>query len=452
MSPVLPGASDGAGDAPSAGEALVRDLAALLATDAPGSQQGGAAAAARLAAAAHDLPSRLSGPLLELLELMREDASCDATVAARQQGLLRAFVQALQAELPRLAPERRGASGSGWAAAPPAGGSVGGAEAAGLLELLGEQDAAGVLAHAAAATSRGGAGDEREGIFSMLSDIHSQGSVQRYLSLEMDPALALDVTDVPGGWRGAELPPEPGAFLDGMRPLLDTYLTAQGERPLHDSEWQVYREAALTEAEGQELEDAAQRRAAGHSPFCNSRADEAYLLQRLRAGISQDSVLYAAAHKYLAAACRNRTWRFAQRRRLVDRLVRPHCSATAVPRAPTHPDSGQHSASTPLLLTHLLCTPQTLVSTPFPPSPPGDPCADCNCWPSGSAPPTHTPWLTLFCTLPARWPASGAPPAAWRQRWQGRVARGAVNGSTDWCTTVNAVSRKQGHTRTNGGL
>jgi hypothetical protein len=47
----------------------------------------------------------------------------------------------------------------------------------------------------------------------------------------------------------------------------------------------VYKDAALAEHEQVELEAAARHRAAGHSPFHNSRADEAYLMQRLEAGI-----------------------------------------------------------------------------------------------------------------------------------------------------------------------
>jgi hypothetical protein len=83
----------------------------------------------------------------------------------------------------------------------------------------------------------------------------------------------------------------------------------------------VYRDAALAEAEQVEAEAAALRHAAGHSPFNNSRADEAFLHERLEAGIPKDSVLYAAAHKYLSASFKNRSWRFAQRKRMVDVLV-----------------------------------------------------------------------------------------------------------------------------------
>jgi hypothetical protein len=84
----------------------------------------------------------------------------------------------------------------------------------------------------------------------------------------------------------------------------------------------VYCDAALAEAEVADAAAAAVRRTAGHSPFHNSKADEAFLRARLEAGIPASSVLHAAAHKHLGAALRNRTWRFAQRKRLVDLLIR----------------------------------------------------------------------------------------------------------------------------------
>lgn len=216
--------------------------------------------------------------------------------------------------------------------------------------------------------------------------------------IEFDPSLAVDVAHTPRGWRDSDLFTSSPDFLEGMRPLLDTYLAAQGEAPLQDMEWQVrararqtrvnwrevcchlgfallyckhcwgcscrhhgtmggmdanslasmraaspcdvaaaqrkckavlcvlpppqvYRDAALAEADQVEAEAAAARAAAGHSPFNNSRADEAYLRERLEAGIPPGSVLYAAAHKYLTASFHNRTWRFAQRKRMVDVLI-----------------------------------------------------------------------------------------------------------------------------------
>jgi hypothetical protein len=83
----------------------------------------------------------------------------------------------------------------------------------------------------------------------------------------------------------------------------------------------VYRDAALAECEQFEAEAAMRRHAAGHSPFHNSRADEAFLVDRLDAGIPSNSVLHAAAHKYLAASFKNPSWRFAQRKRMVDVLI-----------------------------------------------------------------------------------------------------------------------------------
>lgn len=84
----------------------------------------------------------------------------------------------------------------------------------------------------------------------------------------------------------------------------------------------MHRDAALAEAEQVEAEAAARRHAAGHSPFNNSRADEAFLRERLQAGIPKDSVLYASAYKYLSASFHNRSWNFAQRKRMVDVLIR----------------------------------------------------------------------------------------------------------------------------------
>lgn len=57
--------------------------------------------------------------------------------------------------------------------------------------------------------------------------------------MEFDPALEVDVVHAPLGWQAPDLFTAPGHFLDGMRPLLDAYLAAQGQQPTHDLEWQV---------------------------------------------------------------------------------------------------------------------------------------------------------------------------------------------------------------------
>jgi hypothetical protein len=57
--------------------------------------------------------------------------------------------------------------------------------------------------------------------------------------MEFDPALELDVVHAPHGWQAPDLFTAPGDFLDGMRPLLDQHLSAQGQQPTHDLEWQV---------------------------------------------------------------------------------------------------------------------------------------------------------------------------------------------------------------------
>lgn len=57
--------------------------------------------------------------------------------------------------------------------------------------------------------------------------------------IEFEPSLDVDVVHAPRGWRDPDLFISGPEFLDAMRPLLDTYLEAQGEKPLQDIEWQV---------------------------------------------------------------------------------------------------------------------------------------------------------------------------------------------------------------------
>lgn len=57
--------------------------------------------------------------------------------------------------------------------------------------------------------------------------------------IEFEPSLDVDVVHAPRGWRDPDLFTSGPDFLEAMRPLLDTYLAAQGEQPLQDSEWQV---------------------------------------------------------------------------------------------------------------------------------------------------------------------------------------------------------------------
>jgi hypothetical protein len=59
--------------------------------------------------------------------------------------------------------------------------------------------------------------------------------------MEFDPQLEVELNHAPRGWQDAELHTSPAAFLQGMRPLLDAYLAAQGEAALQDVEWQVRR-------------------------------------------------------------------------------------------------------------------------------------------------------------------------------------------------------------------
>eukprot|EP00879_Flechtneria_rotunda_P022727 GHRR01024003.1.p1 GENE.GHRR01024003.1~~GHRR01024003.1.p1 ORF type:complete len:1043 (+),score=481.75 GHRR01024003.1:427-3129(+) len=333
---------------PATAETLVRDLATIMAAiglqdtasgpaaDLPEGPQA-AAVLQRLQILAHDLPKVLSGPLLSLLNNHKATNITSAADLVRLQQQLKAFLQVLEVELPQVASPRRdsirigtsGSSTTSWAAAVAPGESPAAAE--GLLELVGEQDTAGVLAHAATAAAAGRGrrrfddgedqGNQEEGLFDMLADIHHDIHMQRYLQMEFDAALELDLVHAPRAWRDADLFAHPVDWLDAMKPLLDRYLVAQGEQPVQEMEWQVYRAAALAEQEQVEIAASATHQAAGHSPFRNSRADEAYLTQRLDTGIKPDNVLYATAHKYLKVSFKNRSWRFAQRKRLVDRLI-----------------------------------------------------------------------------------------------------------------------------------
>jgi hypothetical protein len=57
--------------------------------------------------------------------------------------------------------------------------------------------------------------------------------------IEFDPSLDVEVVHTPRGWRDPDLFVSGPDFLDAMRPLLNTYLAAQGEAPLQETEWQV---------------------------------------------------------------------------------------------------------------------------------------------------------------------------------------------------------------------
>jgi hypothetical protein len=173
-------------------ESLVRDLALLLNLPDTGNTNtlaGQSAAVQRLQYAAHDLPKVLSGPLLELLIAHQQDGGVtDAAGARQQQQRLRAFVSALEAELPRMAastaPESGSSGSSAWATAGSAG--VPAAAAEGLLELLGPEESAELLADAAAKPRRQGSDDEDEesaGLYEMLADVHADVDMQRYLQV-----------------------------------------------------------------------------------------------------------------------------------------------------------------------------------------------------------------------------------------------------------------------------
>jgi hypothetical protein len=74
--------------------------------------------------------------------------------------------------------------------------------------------------------------------------------------MEFDPALELDVVHAPHGWQAPDLFTAPGEFLEGMRPMLDHYLAAQGQQPTHDLEWQVGHVSMLRHISRAQIESA----------------------------------------------------------------------------------------------------------------------------------------------------------------------------------------------------
>jgi hypothetical protein len=154
---------------------------------------GQSAAVQRLQYVAQDLPKVLSGPLLELLTAHQQGGGVtDPASARQQQQRLRAFVSALEAELPRMAAPASGAapghgsSSSAWAAGGSAGVPAAAAAAEGLLELLGPEEAAELLADAAAKPRRQGDDDEDDesaGLYEMLAAVHADVDMQRYLQV-----------------------------------------------------------------------------------------------------------------------------------------------------------------------------------------------------------------------------------------------------------------------------
>lgn len=84
---------------------------------------------------------------------------------------------------------------------------------------------------------------------------------------------------------------------------------------------QLYRDAGLLEHRAGVLAQQLADRKRGLSTFYNSRADEEFLRQRLEAGVRKGNVLFEAGQRYLAAANADKSWRFADKKRLVDRLI-----------------------------------------------------------------------------------------------------------------------------------
>jgi hypothetical protein len=111
--------------------------------------------------------------------------------------------------------------------------------------------------------------------------------------------------------------------------LAPTLLAPPPPPPAHPP--QVYREVALAEAADSEATHEAGLRARGHSGAHDPAADAAALAARLEAGLPEGSPLRAAGRKYLDAALANPSWTFAQRRRLVERLIEVAAALEAHP-------------------------------------------------------------------------------------------------------------------------
>lgn len=170
---------------------LVRDLALLLTSSSSGggAGEGLQAALQRLQYVAHDLPRVLSGPLLDLLAAFQGGEVSDAEALQQRQQQLMTLLHVVAAELPSQlqADSAADSQDSSWAS----GGRVGSkAAAAGLLELLGEQDGGEVLRHAAeqGVGDDGGAGqsydDGDEGhLYGWLANVHHDQDMQRYLQV-----------------------------------------------------------------------------------------------------------------------------------------------------------------------------------------------------------------------------------------------------------------------------
>jgi hypothetical protein len=191
----------GSGSQLDTAERLVRDLALLLTSSSSsgvGAGEGLQAALQRLQYVAHDLPRVLSGPLLDLLAAFQGAEVAGAEALQQRQQQLKTFMHVVAAELPTQLQAGSAADGhdSSWAS----GGRIGSkAAAAGLLELLGEQDSGEVLRHAAekGVDEDGGAGqsydagDDNGHLYGWLANIHHDQDMQRYLQVRQQQKTVL---------------------------------------------------------------------------------------------------------------------------------------------------------------------------------------------------------------------------------------------------------------------
>jgi len=156
--------------------------------------------------------------------------------------------------------------------------------------------------------------------YEILADEHRLMDLERYVSMGQAADLHLELTASPLPWASPAVHSPPGAFLDEMRDKLNQYLLATNLSPLSAAEWAAYRGWALEEfAEKRSIQEE-ERLRAGESGFFNPRADEVYLQALLDAAVPPQAPLREQAARYLETVNRNKTWTFAKKRHMIQRL------------------------------------------------------------------------------------------------------------------------------------
>ncbi|KAL6750280.1 hypothetical protein V8C86DRAFT_2816919 [Haematococcus lacustris] len=161
--------------------------------------------------------------------------------------------------------------------------------------------------------------------YELLADQHRQQDTQRFITMEHDPGLHLQLSSAPRPWQEVGLPGGQGgeeAFLAAMRPLLNSYLVARGMRPMLHGEWSSYRQGCLQEWAAFRQQHEAALHSQGQSAWFNSRAESLHLRQLLAAGMPPgEGPLAEAAPRYLAALEANSSWTYSQKKHVVLRLI-----------------------------------------------------------------------------------------------------------------------------------